>query len=108
MVTITTEIMATWGSVSQSTGGKPMAVSVLLIRPNPGVNSQFQISTTTVTGRTKGAKKARRNSHLAGMARLISNASAKARTTRTGVLSTVKRIVCQSAAQKLESEKSSW
>src|SRR5947209_10281885 len=107
-VTITTEVMDTWGSVSQLTEGKPMAVIMLLIRPNPGVNSQFQISTTTVTGRTKGAKKARRNSHLAGMVRLISNASARASTTRTGVLSTVKRMVCQSELQKLGSPKSSW
>src|SRR5947209_20475013 len=103
-----TEVMATWGSVSQLTGGKPMAVRVLLIRPKPGVNSQYQIITTTVTGKTKGAKKVRRNSHLAGMARLTSNASARARMTRTGVLNRVKRMVCQSAPQKFESAKSSW
>ena len=75
--------------------------------PKPGWYSQTQIRATTVEGRSQGAKNATLKNHRAGMALLASSAKTRERSTRGGVLSRVKRIVCHSEIQKSGSPKSS-
>ena len=71
-----------------------------MISPKPGWKSQFQISTTTDTGSTYGAKNESRYSHWNRRTRLTSSAMPSA---TGGVLSSVNSAVCHIAAQKFES-----
>src|SRR3712207_6783482 len=104
---MTTEIMATCGSVSHETSGRPIWVRKLLIRPNPGWYSQIQIRAITETGRTYGAKKVTLKNHRAGMARLASSARPREMSVSRGVTSNVNRTECHNELQKSGSAKSS-
>ena len=104
---MTAETIATPGCPSQLTSPRPIPTRYELMSPNPGWYSQFQISTTTETGSTYGAKNASRNSHCMRRTRLTSSARPNASRTSGGTLSSVNSAVCHIAAQKFGSSSSS-